>query len=95
MHTIHKTEMVTVFAVSAFAFATMAGSSVQAGPIVPPGHYCLTYDTGGSDCSFTSYAQCEATASGIDAQCYGKTARDDEDSRIQSRRGYNSRAQAR
>jgi hypothetical protein len=92
MNSIHKTAMVTVFAVSAFAFATMAGSSVQAGPIVPPGHYCMTYDTGGSDCSFTSYAQCEATASGIDAQCYGKTARDDEDSRI---RGYNSRAQAR
>jgi len=55
----------------------------------------MTYDTGGSDCSFTSYAQCEATASGIDAQCYGKTLRDDEDSRIQSRRGYNSRAQTR
>jgi Protein of unknown function (DUF3551) len=73
MHTIHKTAMFTVFAVSAFAFATMTGSSVQAGPIVPLGHYCITYDTGGSDCSFTSYAQSEATASGIDAQCYGSS----------------------
>jgi hypothetical protein len=54
MHTIHKTAMVTVFAVSAFACVTMAGSSVRAGPIVPPGHYCMTWDTGGSDCSFTS-----------------------------------------
>lgn len=59
----------------------------------PPGHYCMTWDIGGSDCSFTSYAQCQATASGIDAECYGKTLRDDEESRIQSRRGYNSRAQ--
>jgi hypothetical protein len=95
MNTIHKAAMVTGFAFSAFAFATMAGSSVRAGPIVPPGHYCMTYDTGGSDCSFTRYAQCQATASGIDAGCYGKTLRDDEDSRIQSGRGYNSRAQTR
>jgi hypothetical protein len=87
--------MVTGFAFSAFVFATMAGSLVRAGPIVPPGHYYMTYDTGGSDCRFTSYGQCEATASGIDAECYGKSLRDDEDSRIQSRRGYNSRAQAR
>ena len=35
----------------------------------PPGHYCLSYDEGGTDCSFTSYAQCLATASGIDAEC--------------------------
>jgi hypothetical protein len=95
MNTFHKTAMLTGFAFSTFAFATMAESSVQAGPIVPPGRYCLTWDIGGSDCSFTSYAQCEATASGIDAQCYGKTLRDDEDSRIQNRRGYNSRAQTR
>jgi hypothetical protein len=95
MNSIHKTAMVTGFVFSAFAFATMAGSSVRAGPIVPPGHYCMTWDIGGSDCSFTSYGQCEATASGIDAECYGKTPRDDEDYRIQSRRGYNSRAQAR
>jgi hypothetical protein len=95
MNTIHKTAMVTGFAFSAFACLTMAGSSVRAGPIVPPGHYCMTWDIGGSDCSFTSYAQCQATASGIDAECYGKTLRDDEESRIQSRRGYNSRAQTR
>lgn len=95
MNTIHKTAMVTGLAFLAFAFATMAGSSVRAGPIVPPGRYCMTYDTGGSDCSFTSYAQCQATASGIDAGCYGNTPRDDDDLRIQSRRGYNSQARAR
>jgi hypothetical protein len=51
------------------------------GPIVPPGHYCMTYDEGGSDCSFTSYAQCQAAASGIDGECYGDTLRDDQSSR--------------
>ncbi len=67
-------------ALSALAFTT-APETANAGPIVPPGHYCLTYDEGGSDCSFTSYAQCEATASGIDAVCYGDTLRDDQASR--------------
>jgi hypothetical protein len=52
---------------------------VTAGPIVPPGHYCLSYDEGGTD--FTSNAQCLETASGIVAECYGRTARDDEASR--------------
>jgi hypothetical protein len=32
---------------------------------------------GGMDCSFTSYAQCEATASGIGAECNVSTFRDD------------------
>lgn len=33
-------------------------------------NYCLQYGYGGSDCSFTSKAQCEATASGQTAECY-------------------------
>jgi hypothetical protein len=33
------------------------------------GAYCLTYNEGGTDCSFTSLAQCNATASGIGAEC--------------------------
>jgi Protein of unknown function (DUF3551) len=69
--------------ISAVAFFLLASTSqpdcAHAGPIVPKGHYCLAYDTGGSDCSFTSYPQCLAAASGIDAECYGKIARDDED----------------
>jgi hypothetical protein len=93
MTTIFKSTMMTGLAFSAFAFATLAGSPVQAGPIVPPGHYCMAWDIGGSDCSFTSYEQCLATASGLDAECYGKTARDDEDSQSQEGRGYDSRAQ--
>jgi hypothetical protein len=89
MKVIHK--MATAFAVafSAFAFVTMVGSAAQAGPpIIPPGHYCLQGDLGGLDCSFTSYAQCQATAAGRDSECYGKTARDDANDQIQSRDSY-------
>jgi hypothetical protein len=75
--TTHKVAIASTIAFSALAFVTMAGPA-QAGPIVPPGRYCLSYDEGGTDCSFTSYAQCLATASGIAAECYGKTIRDDE-----------------
>jgi hypothetical protein len=75
--------MASAAALSALAFSA-APETANAGPIVPPGHYCLTYDEGGSDCGFTSYAQCQATASGIDAECYGDTPRDDEASRNRS-----------
>jgi hypothetical protein len=90
MKTIHRVAIASTIASAFFALAlvTIGGSAAQAGPIVPPGHYCLSYDEGGTDCSFTSYAQCQATASGIDAECYGKTIRDDEDSRVPSRHGF-------
>ena len=80
MKTISMTAMTSAIALSALAFAATPGVAT-AGPIVPPGHYCLTYDVGGTDCGFTSYAQCLATASGIGAECYGDTFRDDEASR--------------
>jgi hypothetical protein len=35
-----------------------------------PARNCLQYGNGGSDCSFTSKAQCEATASGQHADCF-------------------------
>jgi hypothetical protein len=63
------------------AALTLSGPAANAGPIVPTGHYCLSYDEGGTDCSFTSYAQCLETASGIAAECYGKTVRHDENDR--------------
>jgi hypothetical protein len=31
--------------------------------------YCLSYNEGGTDCSFVSLAQCNATADGIGAEC--------------------------
>jgi Protein of unknown function (DUF3551) len=77
MKTISTMTIASALALSALAF-TAAPRAAQAGPIVPPGRYCLLYDLGGTDCSFTSYAQCEATASGEAAECYGNTIRDDE-----------------
>jgi Protein of unknown function (DUF3551) len=70
--------LMIVSAIAALALVDASISSVNAGPNVPRGHYCLTYDTGGSDCGFTSYSQCLATASGIDGECYGKTVHDDD-----------------
>ena len=92
MKTIQELATASAIAISAFAMVAMAGTAAHAGPIVPPGHYCMTYDLGGSDCSFTSYAECLATASGIGAECYGKTARDDGFGQNQGRDSY---AQAR
>jgi hypothetical protein len=78
MKTISMTAIALVFALSAIAFD--AGAA-KASPIVPQGHVCLDYTKGGTDCGFTSYAQCEATASGIAAECYGSAIPDDEHSR--------------
>jgi hypothetical protein len=77
MKTVYKSAMASAVAFSAFAFVALAGSAAQAGPITPPGKYCMLYALGGTDCSFTSYAQCEATAAGEAAECYGNTVRDD------------------
>ena len=77
MKTVHKLAMASAVAFSAFAFVALAGSAAQAGPITPHGRYCMLYTLGGTDCSFTSYAQCEATASGEAAECYGNTIRDE------------------
>ena len=92
MRAIHKVAMASAVAFSAFAFVAMTGSAAQAGPIAPPGHDCLQYDLGGTDCSFTSYAQCQATASGEAAECYGQAVRGDDGYQVQRRGGYDSRA---
>jgi len=62
MKAIHKVMMASAVAISAFAFFTIAGSPAQGGPNVPAGHYCMVWALGGSDCSFTSYAECLETA---------------------------------
>lgn len=84
MNATRSTASAALFALATLAFACvgLSPSVAEAGPIVPRGHYCLWYDYGGTDCSFTSYQQCEATASGLAGECYGNTARDDaEDAR--------------
>jgi hypothetical protein len=76
MTTVHKLATASAVAFSALTFAALTGSAAQAGPITPAGKYCMQYTLGGTDCSFTSYAQCEAEASGQAAECYGNTVSD-------------------
>jgi hypothetical protein len=78
-----KTISTTAIALVAALSAIDATGAANAGPIVPQGHDCLEYAEGGTDCSFTSYAQCEATASGLAAECYGSAVPDDEHLRSQ------------
>ncbi|WP_420807642.1 DUF3551 domain-containing protein [Bradyrhizobium valentinum] len=68
--------LASAIAISVIGFGRL--ESAKAGPIVPPGHDCIQYDEGGTDCSFTSYSQCEATASGLAAECYGSPVQDDQ-----------------
>src|SRR5882762_8514267 len=87
MKTIGKIAIGSAVAFSALAFTAAPGSADSGGPaIIPHGHYCASYTQAGIDCSFTSYAQCEATASGQSAECYGNTPADDQDP-------WNARAQ--
>jgi len=58
-------------ATGALALFVCAGPAA-ASPAIAAGamrHYCLYYGEGGTDCSFVSLAQCNATASGIRAGC--------------------------
>lgn len=49
----------------------IATNSAAAAASPSPQHesYCIAYGEGGTDCSFSSMAQCQATASGLDAEC--------------------------
>lgn len=78
MKTIGRIATASAVAFSAFAFTVTPGSADPLA-IIPHGHRCLSYFQGGTDCSFTSYGECEATASGQNAECYGNTPADDED----------------
>ena len=74
MKTIGKIATALAVAFSALAFTATPGSADSGGPaIIPHGHYCVSYTQAGIDCSFTSYAECEAMASGQDAECFGNT----------------------
>ena len=76
MTKLENTALATLFGLSALACIAFSLPAAQAGPVIPSGHYCLSYDEGGTDCSFMSYQQCLATASGIAAECYGDSSRD-------------------
>jgi hypothetical protein len=69
MSKIHKVAAGTAMAVSALTLLMIA-EPASAAPHRPAVDYCLAYNEGGTDCNFTSKAQCQATASGIGAECY-------------------------
>jgi hypothetical protein len=69
MSKIHKITAVAAMAVSAATLLMMAEPTAAA-PHHGAVNYCLSYGEGGTDCSFASKAQCEATASGLMAECY-------------------------
>ena len=61
--------LAAAIAVSGVALMAINGPA-SAAPRHASVNYCLQYGNGGSDCSFTSKAQCEATASGQNAECF-------------------------
>jgi Protein of unknown function (DUF3551) len=69
MSKLHKMAAATAIAVSAATLLMMA-EPVSAAPHRAAVEYCLQYGYGGTDCGFASKAQCEATASGLTAECY-------------------------
>ena len=66
--------MRTIFAIAIASAALVSTAALAAEPAPPPvshGSYCLKiYGDGEKDCSFTSLAECNATASGLSADCY-------------------------
>jgi hypothetical protein len=61
-----------VVATAASLFATLVVTdrfAATAAPALRHLTYCLSYAQGGTDCGFTSLAQCNATASGLNAEC--------------------------
>ena len=70
--TIHTLAAASVLAFCATAFSATPGAA-RAGLIAASAVYCPSYPEGGTDCSFKSYAQCEATASRINAERYGSS----------------------
>lgn len=62
-----RTYLMIALAAAAFAGSAPANAANGFG-----GSYCIGYREGGVDCSFTSYAQCQATKAGIDAACFAR-----------------------
>jgi hypothetical protein len=69
MNRIFKSAAAAVIAVSAGTLLAMA-EPASAAPHRAEVNYCMSYNQGATDCSFTTETQCEASASGRDAECY-------------------------
>ena len=68
MSRIHQMAVGAAMAVPAMTLLMIA-EPASAAPQRPAVDYCLAFE-GGDDCGFTSKAQCQATASGLRAECY-------------------------
>jgi hypothetical protein len=70
MRTISTMAVATTIAISALSFAATPGAAktAKAAPTTTTEHYCLSYEAG-SECGFTSYAQCKEMAAGIGGEC--------------------------
>jgi hypothetical protein len=68
MSKVYRMAAGTAMAVSAMTLLMIA-EPASAAPHRPAVDYCLSGEEG-TDCSFASKAQCQATASGIRAECY-------------------------
>src|SRR3954447_12219061 len=65
-----RSRVTLALACGAAALVTFAGDGAKAASNAAGGSYCLSSRERGSDCGFTSLAQCQASASGTDAGCY-------------------------
>jgi Protein of unknown function (DUF3551) len=65
------TKLIPLAATAALALLVQVAVPAHASAAAATGatHYCLNYNEGGTDCSFVSLAQCNATADGIGAEC--------------------------
>ena len=65
------TKLIPLAATAALALLVQVAVPTNASAAAATGatHYCLNYNEGGTDCSFVSLAQCNATADGIGAEC--------------------------
>jgi hypothetical protein len=71
MKTIRTIAIASAVVFSTLAFSATPGSAARMGrSITSPQDYCYYDDAGFTDCSFRSYAQCQATASGRAGGCY-------------------------
>ena len=62
----------------ALAFIALDSSAVVAAAAQQPENYCMGLGEGGTDCGFSSFAQCQASASGRNAVCFRSPSGNDE-----------------
>jgi Protein of unknown function (DUF3551) len=65
-------------ALFALAFIALDSSPVVAAAAQQPESYCMALGEGGTDCGFTSFAQCQSSASGRNAVCFRSPSGNDE-----------------